>query len=150
MKSKSTIGKGGRFDSRERDFVRSVYPGMGPAAIAKKLGRSKSGICNLIREMKATGEIDTDKSSSSATEKRFDEPLSEGDGTQDTLGRLKRLRDMLYRQLYDAGPGQIARISAEYRAVVDEIDKIESSEGSDEDDVIDKLAGAIAQKFGQA
>lgn len=149
MASKSCIGKGGKFTKRERDFIKAVYPDMRSGAIAKKLGRSKSGVCNQINRMKAAGELREHKSTDGPGNNKPLAPLDESEG-QDTLGRLRRLRSKLEDQLEDAGPNQIARISAEYRAVVEEIARIENSEGGGEDDVIGKLAGAIAQKFGQA
>ena len=112
--------------------------------MARKLGRSKSGVCKLIREMKKSGEIVEAGSTERATEEPPPGTLDEGSGTQDTLGRLRRLRDHLERQLYDAQPAQVRGISAEYRATLEAIDRLENTEGGDDgDDVLDRLAGAL-------
>ena len=135
MSTGSTKPKTGRFTAREREIVRNAYPGLGPAALARKLGRSKSGVCKLIVEADSTER---------ATEEPPPGTLDEGSGTQDTLGRLRRLRDHLERQLYDAQPAQVRGISAEYRATLEAIDRIENTEGGDDgDDVLDRLAGAL-------
>lgn len=144
MSTGSTKPKTGRFTAREREIVRNAYPGLGPAALARKLGRSKSGVCKLIREMKESGEIVEAGSTERATEEPPPGTLDEGSGTQDTLGRLRRLRDHLERQLYDAQPAQVRGISAEYRATLEAIDRLENTEGGDDgDDVLDRLAGAL-------
>lgn len=144
MSTGSTKPKAGRFTAREREVVRNAYPGLGPAALARKLGRSKSGVCKLIREMKESGEIAGEDSTERTTEAASPCTFDEGSGGQDTLGRLRRLRDHLERQLYDAAPAQVRGLSAEYRATLEAIDRLESAEGGgDGDDVLDRLAGAL-------
>lgn len=143
-------GPRGRFDAREREFVRSAYPGIGPETIARKLGRSKSGVCALIKRMKDAGEIDADRRNRESASQSAQLSIDESDGAQDTLGRLRRLRALLERHMRDAAPGQVARIASEYRAVVEEIDRIESREGGEADDPFDNLASAIASKLGKA
>lgn len=147
MGSKSEKGKGGRFEPGEREFIKSVYPGMGPAEIARKLGRSKSGVCKLIKQMKGDGEIAAPKSTKRSTDGP-PEGFGDSDGPQDTIGRLRSLRSLLERSMRDADPGKVARISAEYRAVIDDIARIEG-QGAGCDDGFDALAEsfrAIARK----
>ena len=45
--SMSKKPRGTPWSDDERRFVREAYPGLGPAAIARKLGRSRSGVCAL-------------------------------------------------------------------------------------------------------
>lgn len=145
MSTRSTRRPSRKFSDRERAFVINAYPALGPAEIARKLGRSKSGVCSLIAQLKRAGEI----SAAESADRRSQEPppaeLDEGEG-QDTIGRLRRLRALLERQMYDAGPAQVARIAAEYRAVVDEIDKRENRGDGGDDDVLGRLADALAGK----
>ena len=47
MSTKSTKPRGKPWTADEREFVRNAYPALGPAAIAKKLKRSRSGVCAL-------------------------------------------------------------------------------------------------------
>lgn len=145
MSTGSTKPKTGRFTAREREVVRNAYPGLGPAALARKLGRSKSGVCKLIREMKESGEIAGWGSTERATAAPPPCTAGEGPGGQDTLGRLRRLRDHLERQLYDAAPAQVRGISSEYRATLEAIDRLENAEGGG-DDVLDKLAASIVRR----
>lgn len=147
MGSKPSKGRGGRFGPDEREFVKSVYPGMGPAEIAGKLGRSKSGVCKLIKQMKDDGEIRAPKPTKRSTE-CYAGGFGDAGGPQDTIGRLRSLRSLLERSLHDADPGKVARIAAEYRAVIDEIARIEGQEAGC-DDGFDALAEgfrAIARK----
>lgn len=145
---------GGPFMPHEREFVRSAYPQLGPSEIARKLGRSKSGVCGLIRRMRETGEIAPAESagrSAPSLPKDRGEGLREEGGRQDTLGRLRRLRDLLGSMLADASPGHAARLAAEYRATVDEIARIEGEAGgSDGEDAVEGLVRALARRVGGA
>ena len=75
------------------------------------------------------------------------DPACEG-GRQDTLGRLRWVRDLLQRQLLEAEPTQAARLAKEYRDTVEAIERMEGAEGGGADDGLDALAGAIARKLG--
>ena len=69
------------------------------------------------------------------------------DGRQDTLGRLRWVRSLLERQLYDAEPTTAARLAKEYRDTLEAIDRLEQ-DGGGGDDLIGQFAGAIAAKLG--
>lgn len=146
MSTKSTAAKGRGFTREEREFVKTWYPKLGPRVLAEKMGRSKSGVCNLIAKMKESGEIPsqgyTDRPTSDVGTGSYDE----ADGRQDTMGRLVRLRAILERTLLDADPPQVPRISSEYRAVVEEIARLENERGGDGADVLDQLAAAFARR----
>ena len=68
------------------------------------------------------------------------------------MERLVELRDILYGALLDAAPGNLARIAAEYRDVLDEIDRIERREGGGDgsDDAFDEIAAGFRAIAGQA
>lgn len=147
MPTKSTGARGGRWTSDERQFVRNAYPALGPVAIARKLNRSRSGVCALIKRMKESGEIATAKSTAAGAGGGLSAPPADApDGTQDTLGRLRWVRGLLTRHLYDAEPPQAARLASEYRAVVDEIDRLERQGGGGGDDAIERIADALARR----
>lgn len=129
--------------------MRNAYPALGPAAIARKLNRSRSGVCALIKRMKESGEIATGKSTeTSAGETVSAPPADAPDGTQDTLGRLRWVRGLLERHLYDAEPSQAARLAAEYRNVIDEIGRLERREGGGDDDAVERIAAALSGRAG--
>ncbi|MCI6968387.1 MAG: hypothetical protein SO385_07260 [Collinsella sp.] len=145
MATKSTKRRGSRWTADERQFVRNAYPALGPAAIAKKLGRSRSGVCKLISQMKESGEIARERSTAESTGQGASAPPADApDGTQDTLGRLRWVRGLLERHLYDAEPSQAARLAAEYRSVVDEIGRLERQEGGGDDDAVRRIAAALS------
>ena len=140
MPTKSTGRRGTAWTAKEREFVRNAYPALGPAAIAKKLGRSRSGVCKLIKELKECGAI-------KSTDAAHAPPRDFEDGRQDTLGRLRWVRSLLERQLYDAEPTAAARLAKEYRDTLEAIDRLEQ-DGGGGDDLIGQFAGAIAAKLG--
>ncbi len=144
--------RGTPFTTEDRAFVKSVYSVLGTAAIAEKLGRSRSGIYGLVREMKATGELPQEEGDemSVQTSMRGSEygHFFEPDGEpQDTLSRLKWVRDLLERQLRESEPTQAARLAKEYRDTVEAIGRMEAADGGN-DDVVGSFAALIAQKLG--
>ena len=125
MSTKSTKPRGKPWTADEREFVRNAYPALGPAAIAKKLKRSRSGVCALIKRMKESGEIATGESTGESVGAGVSAPPADGpDGRQDTLGRLRWVRSLLERQLYEAETTQAARLAKEYRETVEAIEEI--------------------------
>lgn len=133
----------------ERDFIRDAYPALGPAAIARKLGRSRSGVCNVIAQMKESGVIESKQATTRPARSDGPEaPPADGpDGAQDTLGRLRWVRRVIERQLYVAEPTTAARLAKEYRDTVEAIDRLER-QGEGGDDAIGGIAALIAQKLG--
>lgn len=137
--TKSTKRRGARWTADERQFIKSAYPRLGTAEIAKKLGRSRSGVSKLVKEMKESGEIPSAKSMERSTGRVTAGPPPDApDGTQDTAGQLRWVRDILERSLWDAEPPQAARLAKEYRETVMAIEGMEG--GSDGDSA---LAAAI-------
>lgn len=74
-------------------------------------------------------------------------PCDSGDGKQDTLGRLRWVRSLLEKQLYDAEPASAARLAKEYRDTIEAIDRMEK-DGGGEDDIIGQFADVLAQRLG--
>ena len=140
------------FSAEDRAFVKNAYPALGPAVIAEKLGRSKSGVCKVIKEMKETGELPSDVRAREST-KRSTPDVGNGlafeaaGEPQDTLSRLKWVRDLLERQLRDSEPTSAARLAKEYRDTVEAIARMEAEDGGG-DDVVGDLAVLIARKLG--
>lgn len=149
MSTKSINKRGTAWTAGEREFVRNAYPALGPAAIAKKLGRSRSGVCKLIKEMKEAGAIQSTEATRDAPQAAAPAapPADSADGAQDTLGRLRWVRGLLERQLYDAEPSQAARLAKEYRDTITAIDRLENT-GEGENDAIGIFAKALADRIG--
>ena len=144
----STKPRGTPWTEKERRFVRDAYPALSPAAIAKKLHRSRSGVYALIERMKESGEIVEEESVHASAETAPAAPPPDAEGRQDTLGRLRWVRGLLERQLYDAEPSQAARLAKEYRDTVESIEKLESAEGGGCDDELGNIVALVARKFG--
>lgn len=147
--TKSTKRRGARWTADERQFIKSAYQRFGTVEIAKKLGRSRSGVSKLVKEMKESGEIPSARSMERSTGRVTAGPPSDApDGTQDTAGQLRWVRDILERNLWDAEPPQAARLAKEYRETVMAIEGMEG--GSDGGSA---LAGALSElnrRLGQA
>ena len=149
MSTKSTKPRGKPWTAEEREFVRNAYPALGPAAIAKKLMRSRSGVCALIKRMKESGEIASAASTERTAAGGVSAPPADApDGRQDTLGRLRWVRQIIERQLYDAEPSQAARLAKEYRETVEEIERLEGAEEGGSDDVIINAVSVLHDALG--
>lgn len=149
MSTKSTKPRGKPWTVDEREFVRNAYPALGPAAIAKKLKRSRSGVCALIKRMKESGEIATGESTGESVGAGLSAPPADGpDGRQDTLGRLRWVRQIIERQLYDAEPSQAARLAKEYRETLEQIERIEGAGEDGGDDIIINAVSVLRDVLG--
>lgn len=127
------MGKSDRMTEEELDYIRSVYPELGPSAIARNLGRSLSAVKSRIKEMglkKPDNQISVVRFEPKSTIKDYD--------------RLVELRDILHQRLTEASPSAIAAISKEYRAVLQDIESLESKNSSDQDNPLEQLAKKIA------
>lgn len=140
--------EGKRFSESEKEFIRNSYLCLSSRTIAKKLGRSRTGVDKIIRQMVECGEMPP----KAATETRADSvpgspPADSADGHQDTLGRLRWVRGILERQLYDAEPTTAARLAKEYRDTIAAIERLEQ-DGGGGDDIIGQFADVLAQRLG--
>lgn len=132
------MGKADRFSDMELEYIRAVYPQVGPTEIARKLGRSKSAVKARIKQMGLGGA----QACNVDPEPRPNEG-SEGAG-QDTLGRLLELRGILRRQLADAPPNAVAAICREYRATMAEIERLERTDAAEDDNPFAAIAASIS------
>lgn len=141
--------QGDPLTAQERKFIENAYPALGPAAIARKLGRSRSGVCYVIKQLKDSGAIESNPATSETANDGVPEspPRDSGDGKQDTLGRLRWVRSLLEKQLYDAEPSSAARLAKEYRDTIEAIDRLER-DGGGENDIIGQFADVLAQRLG--
>ncbi len=135
--------------AQERKFIENAYPALGPAAIASKLGRSRSGVCYVIKQLKDSGVIESNPATNETSKKDVpgSPPHDAEDGRQDTLGRLRWVRSLLERQLYDAEPTSAARLAKEYRDTIEAIDRLEK-DGGGENDIIGQFADVLAKRLG--
>lgn len=149
MAKRSTKNKGTPWTAEERRFVRDAYPALGPAAIAERLGRSRSGVCGLVRRMKESGEIAAPESVREGVPGvAYGPPPDCPDGSQDTIGCLRWTRDRLARSLQESEPTQAARLAKEYRETVEAIGRMEASEANGRDDALDAIVRGIAERIG--
>lgn len=148
MSTKSTGSRGKAWSAREREFVRNAYPALGPAAIARKLGRSRSGVCNVIRRLKEEGALESKPETKQGPPQAVptSPPCDSPDGRQDTLGRLKWVRSIVEAQLYEAEGASAARLAKEYRDTLDAIERMEGGNG--DDDALGAFADALAKRLG--
>ena len=128
------MGKADRMSDEELEYIRSVYPELGPSAIARNLGRSLSAVKARIKEMglkKPDAQISVVKFDRNTTIKDYD--------------RLVELRDILHQRLTEASPRcNCGQFSKEYRAVLQDIEALESKNSSDQDNPLEQLAKKIA------
>lgn len=148
MATQDTEKRGKRFSEAEREFIRNSYQALSSRTMAKKLGRSRTGVDNVIRQMEEAGEIVPRVATKTPAFQAPASPPADGpDGSQDTLGRLRWARGIIERQLYEADATTAARLAKEYRDTVETIDRLErQKEGGD--DAIGGIAALIAQKLG--
>lgn len=129
------MGKADRMTEEELEYIRAVYPKLGPSEIARRLGRSLSAVKSRIKQM---GLKKTESPFTVISVK----PNKE---TQNTYERLLELREILQAQLIDAPSNCIAALSKEYRAVLKDIEAFEQdSQKKDQDDPLERIAKAIA------
>lgn len=125
----------------EREYVREHYGKMSQAAMARELGRSVGLISKLVKEMGLA---------ESKARAKPEGPAAVELADDDTLSRLKHLRRILWRNILDCEPRNLAQLSKEYRALSQEIDTIERANGgggSSDANALDALVDAIGKKL---
>ena len=148
MSTASTKPRQKAFSAKEREFVANAYPALGPAAIAKKLGRSRSGVCYVIKQLKEAGVLESELATNQTPPAGSppSPPHDAPDGRQDTLGRLKWVRSLIERQLWEAEGASAARLAKEYRDTLEAIERMEGDGG--DGDALGAFADAIAKRLG--
>lgn len=134
------MGSAKRVTTDEREVVRALWPSYGVADIARKIGRSRNTVSKII-DQEGLREL--------AKEPAHVEPIGEGDGRgagDRPLERLRELRGLLRRALFEAPPGSVAGIAREYRATVEAIERMEGG-GDGASSALDTIASAISAKL---
>lgn len=123
------------------EYIAAHAAGMSHREIAERCGISASTVCRRVRAMREEGRP--------VAQRAENAPGGNGPGApgEGTLPRLEELRDLLRAALMESGGGTLARISAEYRATLTDIDRLRGEEG--EEDEIDRLAAALAEEMGE-
>lgn len=135
------MGSPKRVTTDERQIIRALWPSYGVSDIARKLGRSRNTVAKVIRQ-----EGLRDAAQGPAQPVAAASPPGERGGPS-ALERLRELRDLLRRALFEAPPGSVAAIAREYRATVEAIEKAEGGEGDGASSGLDALASAISAKL---
>lgn len=121
----------------ERDYVRSKFPQLSVADIAKNMGRSRACVNNIVK-----GE---------GLRERCKRPQSTeggGDGMlEDPLSSLKELRGVLRSSLAAASPKDVAALAREYRATVEAIERMEGGSDDEAASALDAVAKSIALRM---
>lgn len=120
----------------EREFIRAMFPQMSVAKIAEKLGRSRTGVNDVVRKENLREKCARPPVKSNAKRESPDGPLE----------RLEELRDMLRAALGSAEPKEMPSLAREYRATMDAIEKFEGG-GGDDAAAFDALAASIAKRM---
>ena len=116
----------------EREFVRAAFPQLGVTEIARKLGRSRTAVNEIVRR------------------ERLRETVRDEGGGEPPGGavvRLEELRDALREAMLKAPTAQIAGIAREYRATIEAIERMEGGDGDGSSAAIEAIARSISQKM---
>lgn len=125
-------------------YIRAHASDMSQTEIARECGISKTTVCRYMKKLELAGEVVSQSAPPPAVR-----DAREGDSGNEHLDRLVELRDRIYAAMLDARTADLARLSAEYRSVLDQIERIEKSEGGG-DDAFDEIAAGFRALAGQA
>lgn len=128
------------FDADELAYIEAAYPQVGAEEIARRLGRSRRGVENKIKQLGLTARR--------APAREDPAPLPADPAPDGRLSDLLELKAILRATLAgDIAPKDIAKVSAEYRAVLAEIEQLEGGDGGNSalgDQGIDGLIGLVS------
>lgn len=120
-------------------YIRLHAADMSMSEIAGACGISKTTVSRYLKRLRLSGELVAPDAPEPA-----ERAARECDVGDDHLDRLVELRDRLYAAMESARVGDMARLSAEYRSVLDQIDGIRRSEGGGDDgDAFDRIGDAF-------
>ena len=132
------MGRVRKLNDSERKSIVSMFPQLGVTETARRVGCSKSTV-QRVWAADGAGSADTQGACPDASPP--DEP-------ETTAERLVELRGMLRAALNDAPPQAVAGLAREYRATIEEIDRLEGGDGSDPvAGALDSIAARIAAKM---
>lgn len=135
------MGSAKRVTTDERQIIRALWPSYGVSDIARKLGRSRNTISKVI-DQEGLRDLAQEPAQGGPP---GDAPTGpDGDGATE---RLRELRDVLRRALFEASPSAVAGIAREYRATVEAIARAEGDDGDGASAGLDALASAISAKL---
>ena len=128
------------FTADELAYIEATYPQVGAEEVARRLGRSRRGVENKIKQLGLTARRARAREDPAPSQA---EPAADG-----RLGDLLELKGILRSTLSgDIAPKDIAKVSAEYRAVLSEIEQLEGGDGGNsalDDQGIDGLIGLVS------
>ena len=132
------MGRVRKLTDSERKSIVSMFPQLGVTETARRAGCSKS---TVQRVWAADGAGAPGAQGACPGASPPDEP-------ETTAERLVELRGMLRAALNDAPPQAVAGLAREYRATIEEIDRLEGGDGSDPvAGALDSIAARIAAKM---
>lgn len=132
------MGRVRKLTDSERKSIVLMFPQLGVTETARRVGCSKS---TVQRVWTADGAGAADAQGACPGASPPDEP-------ETTAERLVELRGMLRAALNDAPPQAVAGLAREYRATIEEIDRLEGGDGSDPvAGALDSIAARIAAKM---
>lgn len=132
------MGRVRKLNDSERKSIVSMFPQLGVTETARRVGCSKSTV-QRVWAADGSGAADTQGACPGASPP--DEP-------ETTAERLVELRGILRAALNDAPPQAVAGLAREYRATIEEIDRLEGGDGCDPvAGALDSIAARIAAKM---
>lgn len=123
-----------RLTDAEREYVLANYPQLGATEIARRVGCSRSTAQRVWASREGQAEVPQNGGPSESAR----------DGDQTPLERLVELRGMLRSAMGNAPPAAMAGLSREYRAVIEDIERMG---GGDRDDPTGRALDAIAERI---
>ena len=110
------------FTADELSYIEATYSQLGAAEVARRLGRSRRGVENRVKQLGLEAPRARDRAAA---------PRAPARAGGDRHDALVELRDLLRANLVGdrVASKDIAKISAEYRAVLADIDALEDGDG---------------------
>lgn len=124
----------------DREWIAAAWPELSASKIAARIGFSKTAVINYLKRAGLWQEREQGGNFEPAT-------LAAEDDRQDTLGRMRELRDSLKVALVDCDSKELPALAREYRATLDEIRRLEAAERGEADDPLAELAAHFAAKL---
>ena len=131
------MGKVRKLTASERKAIVTMFPQLGVTETSRRMGCSKSTVQRVWAADAPPDGVVQDPC-----------PVTpKGEQPKSTAERLIELRGILRAALNDAPPQAIAGLSREYRATIDELERLEGGgDGDPVDQALDSIAARIAAK----
>lgn len=130
------MGKVMRLSESERRAIVEMFPKLGVTETARRVGCSKSTVQRVW-----ASDAPPDAQAKRTGGEEAPQP-------ETTVERLTELRGILRSALNDAPPHAVAGLAREYRATIEELDRLEGGDGGDPvDGALDSIAARIAAKM---